>query len=47
VNPLSAVLAVTLPDNISSNGLLKKIGFCLKGTIEIYGSQSNLYEYSA
>lgn len=45
-NSLNTVLAVTLPDNFSSNSLLKKIGFCLKGTIEMYGSQNNLYEYS-
>ena len=42
---LNRVLAVTLPDNLSSNGLLKKIGFCLNGTMELNGSQNNLYEY--
>jgi len=42
---LNRVLAVTLPDNLSSNGLLKKVGFSLKGTMELYGSQNNLYEY--
>lgn len=42
---LHTVLAVTFPDNISSNRLLKKVGFTLKGTMELYGLQNNLYEY--
>lgn len=42
---LNTVLAVTFPDNLSSNNLLKKIGFTLKGTMELYGLQNNLYEY--
>ncbi|PKI15949.1 GNAT family N-acetyltransferase [Colwellia sp. 12G3] len=45
VNSLNTILAVTLPDNVGSNSLLKKVGFSLQGKIEIYGSQSNLYEY--
>lgn len=44
---LNRVLAVTFDDNLSSNGLLKKIGFSFNGTIELYGSQNNLYEYRA
>jgi len=42
---LDVVQAVTLPDNLSSNELLKKVGFTLKGSIALYGSQNNLYEY--
>ncbi len=42
---LSKVLAVTLPNNVSSNSLLKKLGFSLTATIELYGSVNNLYEY--
>ncbi len=43
---LDVVQAVTLPDNLSSNELLKKVGFTLKGSMALYGSQNNLYEYS-
>lgn len=43
---LGKVVAATLPDNVSSNHLLKKLGFSLKGTIEMYGKTSNLYQYS-
>ena len=43
---LNVVLAVTLPDNLSSNRLLQKIGFKLTGTIELYGSQNNLYAHN-
>ena len=42
---LDTVLAVTLLDNESSNRLLQKIGFELKGTMALYGSQNNVYEY--
>jgi RimJ/RimL family protein N-acetyltransferase len=42
---LDKVLAVTLPDNFRSNKLLETIGFRFKETIELYGSQNNLYEY--
>jgi len=42
---LDVVQAVTLPDNLSSNELLKKVGFILKGSIALYGLQNNLYEY--
>jgi RimJ/RimL family protein N-acetyltransferase len=42
---LSTVLAVTLPDNVSSNSLLQKVGFRLTGTMALYGLQNNLYEY--
>jgi len=41
------VLAVTMPDNLSSNKLLKKLGFTLKGSIRLYDSLNNLYEYRA
>ena len=42
---LSTVLAVTFPDNLGSNSLLKKAGFTLKGHVELYDLQNNLYEY--
>ncbi|MGM0629787.1 MAG: GNAT family N-acetyltransferase [Pseudomonadota bacterium] len=42
---LDTVVAVTLPDNLRSNKLLETIGFSFKETIELYGSQNNLYEY--
>ncbi|WP_417447572.1 GNAT family N-acetyltransferase [Idiomarina abyssalis] len=42
---LDTVVAVTLPDNFRSNKLLETIGFSFKETIELYGSQNNLYEY--
>ena len=42
---LDKVVAVPLPDNVRSNKLLETIGFRLKETIELYGSQNNLYEY--
>ncbi|WP_394167888.1 GNAT family N-acetyltransferase [Photobacterium piscicola] len=44
---LNTVLAVTLLDNEGSNRLLQKIGFELKGTMALYGSQNNLYEYTS
>jgi len=43
---LTKVLAVTLPNNLSSNKLLTKLGFRLKDSIEIYHCINNLYEYS-
>lgn len=42
---LKTVLAITFPDNLSSNSLLKKIGFTLNGTIALYGLKNNLYKY--
>jgi RimJ/RimL family protein N-acetyltransferase len=45
VHSLNTVLAITLPDNLNSNRLLKKLGFSLKGTMELYGKQNNMYEY--
>lgn len=42
---LNRVLAVTLPDNLASNNLLKRVGFTSKGTMELYGSLNELYEY--
>ncbi|MBZ2169750.1 GNAT family N-acetyltransferase [Marinobacter sp. F4216] len=42
---LETVMAVTLPDNLSSNRLLKRVGFRLSGTTEVNGSQNNLYVY--
>jgi len=42
---LNTTLAVTLQDNISSNKLLNKLGFSFNGTMELYGSQNNVYEY--
>jgi RimJ/RimL family protein N-acetyltransferase len=44
---LTTVLAVTLPENISSNRLLGKLGFTFKASIELYHSVKNLYEYQA
>ena len=44
---LNTVLAVTLLDNEGSNRLLQKIGFELKETMALYGSQNNLYEYTS
>ena len=44
---LNTVLAVTLLDNEGSNRLLQKIGFELKGTMALYGSQNNVYEYTS
>lgn len=44
---LPTILAVTLPDNISSNALLKKAGFKSVGRMELYGLENNLYEYRA
>jgi len=43
----NVVLAVTLPNNQTSNSLLTRIGFIQKNTIELYGSENNLYEYKA
>lgn len=43
---LNKVLAVTFPHNVSSNNLLKKLGFSLKGTVALYDTQNNLYDYS-
>lgn len=42
---LNTVLAVTYADNLSSNRLLVNVGFSLEGTIELYGSPNNLYQY--
>ncbi|KDN28922.1 GCN5 family acetyltransferase [Vibrio fortis] len=44
---LDTVLAVTFPSNKGSNRVLTKVGFELKGTIELYGLENNLYEYRA
>lgn len=44
---LAKVLAVTSLTNQSSINLLKKISFSFKGSMEIYGETSNVYEYSA
>ncbi|MCI2283915.1 GNAT family N-acetyltransferase [Colwellia sp. MSW7] len=44
---LQTVLALTSRDNHSSNNLLKKVGFTLIGTQELYGLQNNLYEYQS
>ncbi|HAS6089581.1 TPA: GNAT family N-acetyltransferase [Vibrio vulnificus] len=40
---LEQILAVTLPDNQASNGLLQKLGFSQLGTKELYGMENNLY----
>ena len=44
---LNTVLAVTFPSNKGSNRVLTKVGFELKGSIELYGLENNLYEYRA
>ena len=44
---LKVILGVTLPDNQASNYLLTRIGFTQKGSIELYGSDNNFYEYQA
>lgn len=44
---LKVILAVTLPDNLGSNALLRKLGFDLVGGVELYDSHNNLYEYRA
>ncbi len=45
IHKQKVILALTLPDNQSSNCLLTRIGFIQKDTIELYGSENNLYEY--
>ncbi|WP_291611632.1 GNAT family N-acetyltransferase [Colwellia sp.] len=42
---LTTILAITSPDNHSSNRLLQKVGFKQIGMMELYNSQNNLYEY--
>ena len=42
---LTTVLAITSPENHSSNRLLQKVGFKQTGMMELYNSQNNLYEY--
>ena len=41
---LTTVLAATLPSNTGSINLLEKLGFSLKGTLEMYGEFSHLYQ---
>jgi len=43
---LNTVLAITLTNNNTSKRLLEKVGFILKDTIELYGSQNDLYEFN-
>ncbi len=47
VHSLAQVLAITLPDNLTSNRLLKQAGFVQNGTVNLYDSENNLYEYRA
>jgi len=42
---IDTVLAVTLQNNVPSIKLLNKAGFNLHGTIELYGSLNDVYEY--
>ncbi|WP_194437911.1 GNAT family N-acetyltransferase [Vibrio fluminensis] len=42
---LDTVLAVTLPDNLRSNKLLKAVGFEFKQPMELYDMLNNLYQY--
>ncbi|WP_087017204.1 GNAT family N-acetyltransferase [Thaumasiovibrio subtropicus] len=44
---LETILAVTLPDNIASNALLKRLGFAFEGTQVLYGADNNLYSIRA
>ncbi|MCJ8294901.1 MAG: GNAT family N-acetyltransferase [Colwellia sp.] len=44
---LTTVLAITSPDNHSSNKLLQKVGFKQTGMMELYNSHNNLYEYKS
>jgi len=43
---LDTILAVTLPNNHNSNRLLQNAGFTQSGTIDLYDSENNLYEYT-
>ncbi|WP_298439259.1 GNAT family N-acetyltransferase [uncultured Ferrimonas sp.] len=43
---LNQVLAVTLPENLASNRLLQKAGFRCTGTVNLYGSDNNLYQFA-
>lgn len=45
MHSLQKVLAVTLPDNVSSSTLLRRAGFTFLGEMELYNSQNNVYEY--
>jgi RimJ/RimL family protein N-acetyltransferase len=42
---INIISAITLPDNVSSNNLLNKLGFVLKDSIHFYGCDNNYYEY--
>lgn len=44
---LKTVLAVTSLTNQSSHNLLKKINFSFIGTMQLYGEQSNVYQYKS
>lgn len=44
---IKIVSAITLPDNTSSNNLLNKLGFVLKGSIRLYDCDNNYYEYKS
>lgn len=44
---LDKVFAVTFPDNTASNRLLSDVGFIQTGTMELYGSENNLYQFRA
>jgi RimJ/RimL family protein N-acetyltransferase len=44
---LQSILAITRPDNHSSNQLLRKVGFVQTGVIDLYDSQNNFYQYTA
>jgi hypothetical protein len=34
-----------LPENLASNTLLTRLGFTQNGSINLYGSEDNLYKY--
>ena len=42
---MNLVLGVTMQNNLTSNKLLKKLGFILTGEIELYNTLNNFYEY--
>jgi RimJ/RimL family protein N-acetyltransferase len=42
---LKIILGITLPENSASNCLLTRLGFEPSGSINLYGSEDNLYQY--
>jgi len=44
---LKVILGITLPENKASNCLLTRLGFTQNGSINLFGSDDNLYNYQA